>query len=58
MGGGRSGYTEQETVLTQRREALASLAAGDQPAYVEDVTMRLTPRRRRVSLDGTLEELT
>ncbi|SNQ48220.1 Glycosyl transferase [Frankia canadensis] len=50
---------DQDTVLTSRREALAGVAAaaGDQPAYVEDVTMRLTPRRRRVSPDGMLEEL-
>ncbi|CAO5188777.1 putative glycosyl transferase (Partial match) [Frankia sp. AiPs1] len=54
-----SSYAEQETVITARREELAGVGAavGDQPAYVEDVTMRLTPRRRRVSLDGLLEEL-
>jgi hypothetical protein len=27
------------------------------PGYAEDVTMRLHPRRRRVSPDGQLEEL-
>ncbi|WP_256788514.1 glycosyltransferase family 2 protein [Frankia sp. AvcI1] len=51
-------FTEQQTVLTRRGKDLAGVsAAGEQPAYVEDVTMRLTPRRRRVTLDGTLEEL-
>ncbi|MCM3925974.1 hypothetical protein ND748_30435, partial [Frankia sp. AiPs1] len=51
-------YTEQQTVLTRRGKDLAGVsAAGELPAYVEDVTMRLTPRRRRVTLDGTLEEL-
>ncbi|MCK9894560.1 glycosyltransferase family 2 protein [Frankia sp. AgB32] len=57
--GGEPAYAEHETMLTPRREALAGVGAapGDQPVYVEDVTMRLTPRRRRVSLDGMLEEL-
>ncbi|MCM3886166.1 glycosyltransferase family 2 protein [Frankia sp. R82] len=52
-------YTEHETVITGRREVLAGVGAtaGDRPVYVEDVTMRLTPRRRRVSLDGLLEEI-
>ncbi|MCK9875299.1 glycosyltransferase [Frankia sp. Ag45/Mut15] len=52
-------YTEHETVITGRREVLAGVGAGvgDRPAYVEDVTMRLAPRRRRVSLDGLLEEI-
>ncbi len=51
-------YAEQETVLTRRDKDLAGVsAAGELPAYVEDVTMRLTPRRRRVTFDGTLEEL-
>ncbi|EIV90608.1 hypothetical protein FraQA3DRAFT_0004, partial [Frankia sp. QA3] len=51
-------YTEQETVLTRRGKDLAGVsAAGEPPVYVEDVTMRLTPRRRRVTLDGMLEEL-
>jgi cellulose synthase/poly-beta-1,6-N-acetylglucosamine synthase-like glycosyltransferase len=56
---GVSGGVDQDTALTSRREALAGAAAGgDRPVYVEDVTMRLTPRRRRVTPEGLLEELT
>jgi hypothetical protein len=55
----RSDRARQEADLLARREALVErhAAAGQQPRYVEDVTLRLHPRRRRVSLDGLLEEL-
>jgi hypothetical protein len=51
----------EEDALPARGQVLAhSGAAADvaRPRYVEDLTLTLHPRRRRVSLDGLLEELT
>jgi cellulose synthase/poly-beta-1,6-N-acetylglucosamine synthase-like glycosyltransferase len=55
-----AGYaSEQSTgpVPASARSPYASAASTTGPHYSEDVTMILKPRRRKVSLDGMLEEL-
>ncbi|SQD99920.1 MULTISPECIES: glycosyltransferase family 2 protein [unclassified Parafrankia] len=55
----RSRQGSPEEVLAARRAALAreGRSPAGVPHYTEDVTMTLHPRRRRVSLDGLLEEI-
>ncbi len=61
---GKPGWRTQNSSAQVGRSAAGQPAPGgparERPAsgaYVEDVTLKLTPRRRRVSGDGLLEEL-